>query len=204
MNFTLQKIDTNALPYTSELEAGDDCYFLGDYVCKEYRHPMTSFILDFKSVPEHFRFAYKQGAMRKLANFLQNVNFKNMTIVPVPPSKSMDDPRYDDRLARTLNMVGALSGQALDVQELIVQDQSYPASHDSFKLNRSRPNAHELMARYQLLEKCSHELGNTIVIFDDVITRGSHFKAIQRLINARYPEKAVIGLFIAQTSFRGG
>lgn len=201
MQFDIQKIDTQNLSRTSELSCDDECYFLGDYVSGNYQHDMTSFILDFKSKPDHFRYGNKNRAMQQLAKFLASSNIDNYTVVPVPPSKSKSNPDYDDRLIRTLEYVGAMKGAPLDVQELILQNQSYEASHDCYRLRKNRPDSSELITRYSLQNVPSSELKDTIMIFDDVITKGSHFKAIQRLLAARYPEKKIIGLFIAQTYF---
>lgn len=41
---------------------------------------------------------------------------------------------------------------------------------------------------------------NNIVIFDDVLTAGSHFKAMKSVIRQHLPDKAIIGVFIARTA----
>lgn len=201
MALNIQKINTQNLSATSELSENDECYYLGDYVSGEWRHPITSFILDFKSRPDHFRYAKKDKVIRDLAQALARTNLESFTIVPVPPSKAKDDPLYDDRLVRTLKAVESMKGCPLDIRELVTQAQSYEASHDSARLRKNRPTSWDLMSRYHLENIPADELKDTIVIFDDVITKGSHFKAIQRLLSAQYPEKHIIGLFVAQTYF---
>lgn len=201
MQFDVQKIDTQNLSKTSELSCDDAYYFLGDYVSGSYQHPMTSFILDFKSKSGHFRYGNKNLAIQQLARFLALSNIDHYTVVPVPPSKSKSHPDHDDRLIRTLAYVAAMKGTPLYVQELIVQPQSYEASHDCSRLKKNRPDSSELSTRYRLQNVAASELKDTIMIFDDVITKGSHFKAIKRLLVVRYPEKKIVGLFIAQTCF---
>jgi len=36
-----------------------------------------------------------------------------------------------------------------------------------------------------------------IVIFDDVLTKGTHFKSMQKILNHHYPQVPTIGVFIA-------
>lgn len=201
MHFTLQQIDTKNSNVISELNHNDECHYLGDYVSGEWHHPMTSFILDFKSKSDHFRYANKGRAIQQLARVLSGINLEDFTIVPVPPSKAKNDPLYDDRLVRTLKAVESIKGCALDVRELVTQNQSYEASHDSARLRKNRPTSWDLMSRYRMADIPADELKDTIIIFDDVITKGSHFKAIQRLLSEKYPDKNIIGLFIAQTYF---
>jgi orotate phosphoribosyltransferase len=38
-----------------------------------------------------------------------------------------------------------------------------------------------------------------IVVFDDVLTGGSHFKAMKIVLRQRYPEVDIIGLFLARS-----
>lgn len=45
------------------------------------------------------------------------------------------------------------------------------------------------------------DLREKIIIFDDVLTMGSHFKAIKLLLQDAYPHKKVCGLFIARSIF---
>ncbi|MDS7681412.1 hypothetical protein NXH38_26540, partial [Klebsiella quasipneumoniae] len=40
----------------------------------------------------------------------------------------------------------------------------------------------------------------SIVIFDDVLTAGSHFKAMKTTIKLHLPQSIVIGVFIARTA----
>ncbi|AOV54766.1 hypothetical protein A4C47_17660 [Escherichia coli O157:H7] len=39
-----------------------------------------------------------------------------------------------------------------------------------------------------------------MVIFDDVLTAGSHFKAMKSLILQHIPEACILGLFVARTT----
>jgi predicted amidophosphoribosyltransferase len=43
---------------------------------------------------------------------------------------------------------------------------------------------------------------SAIAVFDDVITTGRHFKAVQRLLAGSFPATPIVGLFIAPQSAR--
>ncbi|CAM7050807.1 Adenine phosphoribosyltransferase [Escherichia coli] len=53
------------------------------------------------------------------------------------------------------------------------------------------------MANYQLNEQLLEGCRPWIVIFDDVLTAGSHFKAMKSLILQHIPEACILGLFVA-------
>ncbi len=40
---------------------------------------------------------------------------------------------------------------------------------------------------------------NMVVIFDDVLTAGSHYKAMKMVIKNHLPQVQVVGLFVART-----
>ena len=114
------------------------------------------------------------------------------TFVPVPPSKAKDDPRYDDRLLRVLARLGR--DQQTDVRELVLQQRSTAAAHES----DDRPRPHDLVALYDIDETKADPEPQRFVVFDDLLTTGSHFKAVAQVLRDRFPDKPIIGLFIAR------
>lgn len=42
------------------------------------------------------------------------------------------------------------------------------------------------------------EVESTLILFDDLITNGTHFRACKKLLNERLPDRAVVGLFIGR------
>ncbi|ELP3974515.1 TPA: hypothetical protein RO208_003711 [Escherichia coli] len=84
----------------------------------------------------------------------------------------------------------------LDYWELVVQNASTIASHTA----TNRPSPEAIMANYQLDEQLLEGCRPWIVIFDDVLTAGSHFKAMKSLILQHIPEACILGLFVARTT----
>lgn len=185
------------------LNADDECFCLGEYhpgggfnagpvnnLIWNYKKPV-----DRRGRPEYI---HKERAILKVAELVKSVinenAIKTCTVVPVPPSKSKSDPLYDDRLIRSLRAVGT----NLDVRELLVTTQSMRAHHE-FKLGEKRPTPEDLYAMLAIDELCLVvPAKETIVLFDDLLTNGTHFKACKRILNERLPDRAVVGLFIGR------
>jgi predicted amidophosphoribosyltransferase len=137
---------------------------------------------------------YKEWAINRSGDLLREAIprewLARATLVPIPPSKAKDDPRYDDRLLRVLQRVET----GLDVRELVVQRRSTAAAHES----DDRPRPADLLAIYTIDETKIEPEPNKLVIFDDLLTTGCHFKAGARLLRDRFPNAPIIGLFIAR------
>ncbi|WP_146217414.1 hypothetical protein [Chitinophaga sp. S165] len=114
------------------------------------------------------------------------------TLVPIPPSKTKTHEKYDDRMTRVLSLLNI--GKS-DVRELIAAVRDMEASHRS---GENRPKLEDLIANYRLDEAECKNITKKIVLVDDVVTAGSHFKACKRLIQDRLPNVEVAGLFIAR------
>jgi predicted amidophosphoribosyltransferase len=85
----------------------------------------------------------------------------------------------------------------VDCRELIVQNASHQSSH-SVGTQNSRPSPTTLASRYEIDQSLVKPEPTKIVIFDDVLTTGSHFKACKQLIEKAFPSVPVIGLFLAR------
>ncbi|WP_445370015.1 hypothetical protein ACH518_00835 (plasmid) [Methylomonas sp. HW2-6] len=197
----LTEIDDLTRPDHYYLTADDTCYFLGEYTAREgYAFSATnSLIINFKkSVDKRgtTQWRYKDLAIQQSAIALRNsINpeaLNNVTLVPIPPSKAKDDPLYDDRLLRMLKLIRPLP--PLDIRELIVQNTSTLAAHDS----DSRPRPEDLENLYEIDQSLVTPQPQLIAVFDDVLTTGSHFKAAQSLIQKTFPGVRIIGVFIAR------
>ncbi|MGY8684417.1 hypothetical protein Q2941_42705 [Bradyrhizobium sp. UFLA05-153] len=56
----------------------------------------------------------------------------------------------------------------------------------------------ELKQNYRIAENQLQNLRGIVGIVDDVLTTGSHFKAVKEMILERAPQTRVIGLFVAR------
>ena len=117
-----------------------------------------------------------------------------LTLVPIPPSKTKNDPLHDTRILDMLYMLQTRIGLKLDIRELIIQTESTPASHESDE----RPSPKELMGNWLINNEVAEPRPKKIALFDDLITTGAHFKAAQTIIKKRYDGVFVGGIFFAR------
>ena len=197
----LTRVDRLALDDHSYISENDVCYYIGEYTARKgFGYSDTNNLIsnlkkdvDLKGKPE---WRYKEHAIRQAAAAFREAvgegDLKALTFVPIPPSKCKSDPLYDDRLTQILRLIDL--GMGLDIREIVVQSISTEKSH----LREDRPNPDELIELYSLDESLTSPIPNCIAIVDDVLTAGSHFKAMQEVLSSRFPSAHIIGLFIAR------
>ena len=182
------------------LRRTDVCRYLGEYAAgKGAAHSATnSLILDFKMPVSRRRHNPPQkdkaiaGAAAALRRALEASLLERAVFVPVPPSKSKDDDGYDDRLVRMLRAVRP--ERPLDVRELIVQTRSVEPTHR----RSTRLRASDIEAMYGIDEALEAPGTGLVVVVDDLITSGAHFRAAQRTLSRHFPDIDVAGLFLAR------
>jgi hypothetical protein len=91
-------------------------------------------------------------------------------------------------------------GQGIDVRELVFQQQSTRASHAS---GANRITVQELLDLYRFDETLAEPPPTSIAIVDDMLTAGTHYRAMHSVLAGRYPDVPIIGLFIARRVFLG-
>lgn len=204
--YKLQKIDEFLLSQLPSLELSDHCYFLDEYVVglKWDHSKMNGVIYNFKKdldKKDTLEWLYKEKQIPIIASWLLNLTswgiLKNWTWVPIPPSKTKDDPKYDDRLLRVLSKMKE-SERTLDIQELLLTKNNREAAHYSKK----RPTIKEHLENFIIDDSQKNPKPNSIIIFDDVITTGATFKAAQRKLQQAFPQIPIIGIFIARACKR--
>lgn len=203
MTYRFIRIDEALRPEHSYLSQDDECYFLGEY------HPRAGFraglindmisnvkkSVEKRHLPEYrFKEAAILSANRMLRGALSAEAQAACTFVPIPPSKALEHPLYDDRILRVL----ASGHPPLDVRPLLAMRESTRAHHEYAEGVR-RPNPDELRQLLIFNEaQMAAPLMPTIVLFDDVITNGTHFKACKQVLLQRIPAARVVGLFIGR------
>lgn len=138
----------------------------------------------------------KQRALEQLALWLRRATprewVESWTWVPIPPSRRLGDPDFDDRLTQTL--AHAFAGYALDQRRLLQQTVTTAADHRSHR----RLSEDALYRLLQLdLEALKHApLREGMVLFDDVLTSGKHFRCCVRRVREHLPDIPVRGVFL--------
>lgn len=193
-------IDDLTRPDHYYLTKQDQCYYLGEYTARMGpRYSQTNqLIYNFKkSVLKRGQqgFHYKGRAIENVAHYLHNLFTRPelVTFIPIPPSKTRTHPEYDDRLVQVLTQYRALNNN-VDFRDIIIQTQSTEPSHNSD--DRLSPN--ELLNLYQIDFSAANGIRNNIFIFDDMLTTGSHFKAVQQILLNNINNINVFGIFIAR------
>lgn len=200
----LQRIDESLLQEHSCLDATDYCYFLGEYAGGlGFKHSeMNQLInnlkkpIDRQHLPE---WHYKEQAIQQIAFLLMSTpawnKLKSGTWVPMPPSKIKSDAAYDDCILRILKRAQQFE-ETLDIRELLLAKTSRNPAHTP---GSKRPTVEDHLGNLIIDETLKEPLPNkAVIIFDDIITTGSGFKAAQKILKNNFPEVPVIGVFVAR------
>jgi hypothetical protein len=188
------------------LEQSDRCWFFGEYFTAEGHQGggTNQLIFNFKCKPSDAaenpaRHSHKEQAIHCVAAGLRRAipraDAEGVTWVPVPASKTVGHPDHDDRLMRSLT--SAFFGYDTDVRSLLRQSRSTDADHSAG--DRLTPGA--LLALIELDQPllAAAPLRDSIVLFDDVLTTGKHFKACECRLRTGLPKNfSISGIFIAR------
>jgi hypothetical protein len=183
------------------LSGEDDCYYFVEFVRGAgYGPPGNSFINNLKKKPSKrgtWEWQHKLRAISDAAYALKRELPKNWmaksTFVPIPPSKATNHPEYDDRMTKVLEQLG----EGVDVRELVSQKRSMDETH---KL-ADRHSIDELAANYVIAENRVRPKPTHIVIVDDMMTAGAHFRAMYQVLEERFPDVPISGVFLARRVF---
>jgi hypothetical protein len=197
----LTAIDESNREIHPRLTAEDKCLFLFEYTSgKRWDFSATNGLVStLKRKPGQKGQFYKNQAIQHCgALFRATLNhdwLKQGTLVPVPPSKALNDPAYDNRMERICRAIAP----GLDIRLLVRQFVSTTAAHELG--GAPRPTVEDLVANYRIDEAITQPPPKAIAIFDDVLTAGTHFKAMQTVLAERFPQVPIFGIFIARRVF---
>jgi predicted amidophosphoribosyltransferase len=190
--YRFMKIEHGVCPH---IDSADECYYLMDYHSKKgYAHSTTNnLILNFKKRIGENGQSYKIQAIGKFAEVLCKLfnEASNLIFVPIPPSKTKDDPMYDNRLTQVLTIVKA--DIKLPYYEILERQTSILPLHEN--------HGPRLLSTHKFKFNCEDMAvfrDKTIVIFDDVITTGSTYKAAKNILKEHFPNNKIVGLFLAR------
>ena len=182
----------------------DQCYFLREYIARGgwKAGDTNQLILNLKKTPDRRlkpEWYYKEQAIRRAGTELQVAFLSGgekwldgAVIVPMPPSKTKDDPGYDDRVVRVAQVM--CQGTRAAAREILLQRESTDAVH----LQEQTRDVDGLADNFEVDESLCTPVPPRIAILDDVLTTGAHFVAAKRVLQQRFPTAHIIGLFIAR------
>lgn len=103
---------------------------------------------------------------------------------------------YDSRMRQTLECIAQHTGLPLDIRDCLSFSGRYGASH----LNSARPSPEELYEdlTFDPVAGRPDQPPRSIIVFDDVVTAGSHYAAVSRRLREAFADVPVYGSFIAR------
>lgn len=199
----LSKIDSSNREDHWHLTEDDACFYLFEYTSqRDYSFSSTNgLIKNLKKKPSASNqpgYRYKSIAIREcsvtLGDTLNPKWLKRATLVPVPCSKIVGHPDYDDRIEQICRGIAP----NLDVRTIVTQSQSTVASHEA---GANRLSVQDLLDVYQVNVNLRTPTPATIGIVDDVLTAGTHYKAMKTVLSEEFPEADIFGIFVARRVF---
>lgn len=202
----LTKIDETTRDQHHFLDPDDHCYFFGDFHSRKgWSFGETNqLIANFKRRPEEIRASpkarelhyYKEQAIRDVAAALRMAitarTLAETTFIPIATSLMRAHPDYCDRLERTLRTA---FGDTLDLRCLLRQTVSTEADH-----LRGLRSGYEALLEITELDRAqlAAPIRDRIILFDDVLTSGKHYKVAKTRILEALPGRAIAAIFIAR------
>lgn len=195
------------------LNEDDRCLFFGDFHAGRgwSGGPTNQLITNYKRAPSEIATSphatrlrrYKSRAISEIAlglrrQFTQEDVDSRFTFVPIPTSKVPGDPDHCDRLEQTLRT--AFSAPGADTRRLLRVIRSTPADHRS---GGGRMSYEDLLAITELDgAQLARPIRREIVLFDDVLTSGKHYKVAKTRIRESLPGHPIVAVFVARAIHR--
>jgi hypothetical protein len=187
------------------LTAADQCQCLAEYLPGSgYRaSQVNQLIVNLKCLPSiaaadprrmHYKLRAIDDIARALRGALSQSSVESATWIPIPPSRPTCDADYDDRLQRIL--AAAFDNYDLDLRGLLYQTEGTTPDH-------TRARRLTADALYRVIGLDREVLGlkpprARIVLFDDVLTTGKHYKCCERRLREALADIPISGLFVAR------
>ncbi len=199
----LSKIDSVTVSEHFFLEESDACFYVWEYTPRKgyAAGPTNQFIKNLKIKPGEIarsssRRRYKETAIDHAADALRTLLGRetaegDYSFVPVPCSKAVGHPEHDVRLHEVLRR--AFGGWRADVQPILQVRNSARADHES-----TDRMSYDVLLDITEINPPAAKLGPTIVVVDDVLNSGKHFKVAKTLLSNAYPDAAILGIFLAR------
>lgn len=187
------------------LKMEDEVYFLGEYTvgALSEHSKINKLIFNYKKPLERkgqLDWSYKEQAIEQAAELFRNSILNTIdlsdrilgaTLVPVPPSMAKSSSLYDDRNHKMLQFFM----EQADIRELILQRETRTSLHAT----KSLRDPQDLLNNYFLNQEVLFPKPKEIWLFDDIIAKGTHFRAMSDVLKKQFPDVPIVGFFIART-----
>lgn len=194
----------------SYLNIDDNIYYVEEYISGDgYAGNGNNLIFNLKKGVERKgtdEWKHKEKSIVNMAILLAeemndvNVEKRKIYWVPIPPSKIRTDPLFDDRTYRILTLATALSGST---KHLVVDVLHQNSNRESFSTSKDKRDIATLVSNYVMNDIPNYDPEkDIIVIFDDLLTTGCHFKAVEEVILNRYDNAEIMGVFVARRALK--
>ncbi|MFZ2316099.1 MAG: hypothetical protein WAW86_10650 [Gammaproteobacteria bacterium] len=100
-------------------------------------------------------------------------------------------------MCKILDVVSNRKNITLDIRNIITQSQTTQAAH----FTQKRMSVNELCNIYDIDLSQIEPIPKNVFIFDDILTKGTHFKAVQKMLKTVWPNANMFGLFIARSKY---
>jgi hypothetical protein len=192
----LQQIDALLRDEHWHIDAGDECFFLWERVTggRFSEYPTNDLISNIQiptSCRLQPRWYWKGNAINYAARALSELipaPLRDATFVPMPPSLTFENPGHDPRMRELLQ---AVRPALRDIRELVL------AIEDRLQKEKNI-SPEERAANYRINEEIADPEPTEIVIVDDVLAGGSHFKGMKIRLSERFPGVQIYGLFLSR------
>ena len=195
------RIDETSLQDHWHLTNLDFIAYFGEYYAKagfDYSD-MNQLIMNLKK-PMNRRgkaeWRYKEKAKlefsKLLISALSEYDFSEFIFVPVPPSKLDNHPEFDNRLMEILNLVKEKN--SINICDLVLQKEN----REQFHTQDEKRDAEELFSNFKLNEHAPRPAVKNIIIFDDLLTTGTTYRAMEKFLKIHFPDCDYSGMFLAR------
>lgn len=186
------------------LVPGDQCVYLGEYTAHGgYRASDTNqqiYNLKHRPTSSQGMLYWKTRAIEYWGRMLAGTNLKwdyclnNVTFVPIPCSKPVGHVEYDDRMLRVLNFMAGIR-PGLDIRQVLLQAAERAPQHAGQRMMPAEIQQYLQIDGGTLVQP----LKETVIVVDDVITRGASFAAAKQMLTGLPNVQQVVGFFLAKT-----
>ncbi len=203
---SLREIDEAIRGIHPHLTATDEVLFWREYTSgRDWSFgDANNFIGNLKKKPTSSEavLRHKARAIRECSSYFSKainpVWIREAIFVPVPCSKVAGHAEYDDRMTKVCNGIKVDNDHAT-VRELVYQSESLTASH-TLQAGQ-RHTVQDLLDVYKIDEDLIDDAPTRIAVVDDVLTNGTHFRAMKTVLLQKWPNARVVGFFVARRIF---